>query len=82
MDVQALRDRTQDRYPEFLETLEAMVNVDCGSYSPQGVNRIADMCERRFEDHGWEVERRPHDGDPISGHVHDVRSLRTGLSNV
>ena len=34
MDAQTLRDRAQDRYPEFLETLEAMVNVDCGSYTP------------------------------------------------
>ena len=39
MDAQTLRDRAQDRYPEFLDTLEAMVNVDCGSYTPDGVNR-------------------------------------------
>ena len=25
-----------------------MVNVDCGSYTPAGVNQIADLCERRF----------------------------------
>jgi glutamate carboxypeptidase len=67
MDVQTLRDRAQARYPEFLEALETMVNVDCGSYSPDGVNRIADLCERRFGDAGWEVERRPHDGTPRLG---------------
>jgi glutamate carboxypeptidase len=60
MDAHALRDRTQGRYGEFLDALEAMVNVDCGSYSPEGVNRIADMCQRRFVEQGWEVERRPH----------------------
>ena len=67
MDVQALRDRAHARYPEFLETLETMVNVDCGSYSPEGVNRIADMCEARFQEHGWEVERRSHEGSPGLG---------------
>ena len=27
-----------------------MVNIDCGSYSPRGVNPIADLCEPRFRD--------------------------------
>ena len=43
------------------------MNVDCGSYTPAGVNVIADMCDARFRANGWEVERRPHragDGDP------------------
>jgi len=82
MDVQTLRDRTYTRYPEFLETLEAMVNVDCGSYSPEGVNRIADMCQRRFEDDGWEVERRPHDADPRLGDLLIGRLHGTGGPNV
>jgi glutamate carboxypeptidase len=68
MDVQTLRDRVQARYPEFLETLESMVNVDCGSYTRAGVNRIADACEARFRDHGWDVERW---GDP-DGALGDV----------
>lgn len=37
-----------------------MVNVDCGSYTPEGVNVIADMCQARFEAGGWTVERRRH----------------------
>jgi glutamate carboxypeptidase len=67
MDAQTFRDLVQRRADEFLEELEAMVNVDCGSYSPEGVNRIADRCERRFVEHGWEVERRSHDGRPRLG---------------
>ena len=67
MDAHALRDRTQARYHEFLGALEEMVNVDCGSYSPAGVNVIADLCERRFRDHGWDVERRVHEGSPRLG---------------
>jgi glutamate carboxypeptidase len=60
MDVHVLRDLAAVRYDDFLATLEQMVNVDCGSYSPQGVNAIADLCEARFADGGWGVQRRPH----------------------
>ena len=67
MDAQTLRDLAQARSAEFLEELEAMVNVDCGSWSPDGVDRIADRCERRFDDHGWEVERRPNTDEPRLG---------------
>jgi glutamate carboxypeptidase len=67
MDAQTLRDLAQARSPELLEELEAMVNIDCGSYTPEGVNAIADRCERRFGEHGWEVERRSHDGEPRLG---------------
>lgn len=60
MDVLALRDIAKRRHGEFVADLERMVNVDCGSYSPDGVNRIADMCAERFEAGGWKVERIPH----------------------
>ncbi|MGH2596752.1 MAG: M20 family metallopeptidase [Actinomycetota bacterium] len=66
MDAGTLRDIATPRYEEFVAALEAMVNVDCGSYTPAGVNEIADLCERRFQANGWEVERRQHqpgDGD-------------------
>jgi glutamate carboxypeptidase len=60
MDVQALRDVVARMEPGFRAELEAMVNVDCGSYSPDGVNAIADRCEHRFRAGGWDVERRRH----------------------
>ncbi len=82
MDVQTLRDRTEALYPEFLEALEAMVNVDCGSYSPDGVDRIADWCERRFVDHGWEVDRRSHEGEPRLGDLVIGRLSGAGGPNV
>jgi glutamate carboxypeptidase len=37
-----------------------MVDVDCGTFTPEGVNRIADLCEKRLSDAGFEVDRRPH----------------------
>jgi glutamate carboxypeptidase len=58
MDVSALRDIAAAHFDDFVTSLERMVNVDCGSYSADGVNVIADLCEARFLEHGWEVERR------------------------
>jgi glutamate carboxypeptidase len=47
-------------YEDFLADLESMVNIDCGSYTPTGVNLIADMMETSFRELGWATERRPH----------------------
>lgn len=67
VEARTLRDIAARRYDDFVAALETMVNVDCGSYTPAGVNVIADLCEARFRANGWEVDRRPHragDGDP------------------
>ena len=67
VDAGTLRDIAHRRCDGFVAALEEMVNVDCGSYTPDGVNVIADLCDTRFVSNGWEVERRPHragDGDP------------------
>jgi glutamate carboxypeptidase len=63
MDVHALRELVARRRPAFLDALEDMVNVDCGSYAPEGVNAIADRCEARLHAGGWDVERRRHEGE-------------------
>jgi glutamate carboxypeptidase len=57
MDVQALRTIVQDRYDDYVGSLRQMVNIDCGSMTPDGVNRVADLCEARFSAGGWSVER-------------------------
>ncbi len=70
MDPLALLDLAGGHREDFVEALRTMVNIDCGSYSPAGVDRVADLCEARFRSHGWEVERRPHvpsDGEPQLG---------------
>ncbi len=54
-----------------------MVNVDSGSYTPDGVNRIADLVEAALSEMGATVERRAHDpgaddsrlGDLVVGHL-------------
>jgi glutamate carboxypeptidase len=61
MDVKALEAIATSRYEDYVATLERMVNVDCGSYTPNGVNEIVDLCEARFAGHGWSVERHAHE---------------------
>jgi glutamate carboxypeptidase len=60
VDVRAFEQHAAGRYDEFVSLLERMVNVDCGSYTTEGVNDIADLCQARFENGGWKVERRDH----------------------
>ncbi|HEY6677624.1 MAG TPA: M20 family metallopeptidase [Actinomycetota bacterium] len=60
MDVQELQRIAARRYDGFVEDLRAMVNVDCGSFTKEGVNAIADLCQARFEAGGWKVERIRH----------------------
>jgi glutamate carboxypeptidase len=51
------------RYDEYVDALRDMVDVDCGSFTPDGVNRIADRCVARFEALGAGVERIEHEPD-------------------
>ena len=60
MDVRAFEQHAAGRYDEFVSLLEKMVNVDCGSYTTEGVNDIAHLCQARFEKGGWKVDRHDH----------------------
>ncbi len=67
MDVAKLLEIAERRHDAFVEALRDMVNIDCGSYTPEGVNRVADLCRSRFERGGWAVERRRH--EPAEGEL-------------
>lgn len=58
-ELAALRSGLEHRLPELLADLEQLVNIDCGSYTPQGVNEIADWVEAFARGFGATVERRP-----------------------
>jgi glutamate carboxypeptidase len=47
----------RERYDDVLGRIGELVNIDSGSYTAAGVNRVADLCQARFEAGGWEVER-------------------------
>ena len=65
------------RYERFLDDLASLVNIDCGSYTPAGVNRIADAVAASLAELGASVERIPHRpvegerelGDLVIGHM-------------
>jgi glutamate carboxypeptidase len=72
MEAVRLLDAVAAREAEFLSELEAMVNIDCGSYAPDGVNRVVDLCAQRFRAFGWEVERRHHEPGPGEPRLGDL----------
>src|SRR5574337_1665612 len=43
----------------FLDDLAALVNVDCGTHSKAGVDRVGAWVRARCAEWGWEVERFP-----------------------
>jgi glutamate carboxypeptidase len=59
-DSAVLRRAVEARLPRFLAELETLVNVDCGSYTPDGVNRVASFVAEALEAIGADVERIPH----------------------
>ena len=59
-DPATLRRIVEARLPRFLAELETMVNIDCGSYTPDGVNRIADLVVAALGEEGATVERLSH----------------------
>jgi glutamate carboxypeptidase len=65
VDPSVIERAVRRRFDEYLEALRAMVDVDCGSFTPEGVNVVAGMCEERFRSAGWDVERRSH--EPAAG---------------
>jgi glutamate carboxypeptidase len=48
------------RYERFLADLASLVNIDCGSYTPSGVNQVADAVAASLAELGASVERIPH----------------------
>ena len=58
-ELERLRATVNAGLPRFLEELGRLCGIDCGSYSPAGVNEVADWVAASFESLGGSVERRP-----------------------
>jgi glutamate carboxypeptidase len=54
----------RQREREVLARIEELVNLDSGSWSADGVNRVADRVRARLLEGGWRVERHPHRPGP------------------
>ncbi len=53
----ALHEQVTEALPAYLADLEHLVSLDCGSYTPDGVNRVADAVNARLDRLGGSVER-------------------------
>ena len=62
-DLTALSRIVAARLPQYLGELEQLVSIDCGSYTPDGVNRVADHVADALGALGATVERRRHEPD-------------------
>jgi len=67
--LSTLRDAVQERLPAYLADLERLVRIDCGSYTPAGVNTVAEVIVDRLEGLGAAVTRTGNgtapDGRPL-----------------
>jgi glutamate carboxypeptidase len=52
-----LHHRVEQGLPAYLADLEGLVNVDCGSYTPDGVNLVADVVTEHLGRLGATIER-------------------------
>jgi glutamate carboxypeptidase len=61
-----------DRLPRYLAELEQLVNIDCGSYTPAGVNRVADVVGASLAEMGFTVDRLQPDAPAAGGPIGDL----------
>jgi glutamate carboxypeptidase len=81
LELDGLRARVEDSLPAFLTDLQQLVNIDCGSYTKQGVDRIGSwMCDR-LTSLGAQVNVVPHDelGDTVVGFLRGSGRLKALL---
>jgi glutamate carboxypeptidase len=50
----------RERVDDVLAAIGELVGIDSGSFTAEGVNRVANWCQARFEAGGWTVERHRH----------------------
>jgi glutamate carboxypeptidase len=58
-ELQALERAVADAESDFLADLEMLCRIDCGSYSPRGVNKVATWVAEEMARLGADVDRRP-----------------------
>ncbi len=58
-ELDGLRAAVAADLPAYLADLERLVNIDCGSYTPAGVNEVGRWTREFLEDLGAAVETRP-----------------------
>jgi glutamate carboxypeptidase len=67
-----LRRTVDARLSRFTDELERLVNIDCGSYTPDGVNLVADFVATSLGEIGADIERIGHVPDPGDRQLGDL----------
>ena len=77
--VRQLQIEVQRQQPRYLTDLERLVNTDCGSYTRDGVNEIADWMAARLAELGADIGRHSDEtlGDTL---VASFETTRAGPS--
>jgi glutamate carboxypeptidase len=71
LDIPAIRTLAEHYYESYLADLRDLVNLDCGTFIPEGVNQVADLMTKRFESAGWSVERIAQEASPAGPELPD-----------
>jgi glutamate carboxypeptidase len=58
-ELAEIRTAVEDGVPRYLDELARLVGIDCGSYTRDGVNQVADWTADALHGLGARVERRP-----------------------
>ena len=70
LGLAAVRAAVEARNSRYVAELQELVSIDCGSYSPSGVNQVADFVAAALAELSGQVERTPHQprtGEPQLG---------------
>jgi glutamate carboxypeptidase len=59
LELEALRDSISRDLPDYLADLTRLVNIDCGSYTPAGVDEVGRWVAEFLTGLGAEIELRP-----------------------
>jgi len=70
--LDALSPAIRDRLPRYEEEVRSLVGIDCGSYTPEGVNLVADAVGASLVELGASVERLPHPETPEAQRLGDL----------
>jgi glutamate carboxypeptidase len=77
-ELERLRSSIQGALPAYLADLERLVNTDCGSYTPAGVDEIGRFVAERFERLGFDVDVRPDPNRRLGATVIGTRAGAVG----
>jgi glutamate carboxypeptidase len=72
-ELRSIRETVEAGLPAFLADLERLCSIDCGSYTPAGVNEVATWVAAELASMGARIERRPDPsgrfGDTVVGTI-------------